>query len=495
MNNPISYGFDNTYSETDGGGSSVQNSFGLGTNILQRVSLSQNFQRLWTKNEDGDTNERFDGSTNIGGSFLGSRWRGGVSYDIYPEYDIRRYSLNMTRRLKRNLSSNVGVDHTPRTNLTAGRASLSYSGTKLTVTPSVNYDSNQNLGAAVNVSTALGYDPHSQSVTMSGRSLSGSGSISARVFLDNDGDMVFSEDDEWLEYVTIEAIQGGRRAVTDENGQALLTNLPAGRITDVDVQVNSLPDVFWIPARQGVSVIPRPGYVIPLDFPIHMSGEIDGTVYRQEPEGNRVPLRGANIALYNAFDGSEVMSVQTANDGFYVLEKIPPGSYYLQIPPSDAQRFSVSVPPPQKIEIGFDSTIIYANDIILNRGAPTGFAILSDAAQIKEKADIGNITLGSNAVLFNLGEYNSNLLMAVNWVKAKQASPIMRQHGRLLLNPSDSAAISSDDKHILRAVVMLESLDSAQDICTQVARAALPCTVEILTQNFSLAENLAEKSE
>ncbi|HRQ61969.1 MAG TPA: hypothetical protein PLO23_10760, partial [Alphaproteobacteria bacterium] len=201
-----------------------------------------------------------------------------------------------------------------------------------------------NMSALLNVGVGMAYDPLSRSVVFSGRPVGGMGAVSALVYLDKDGSFTFNEGDELLPDVTVEAVHSNRRTETNENGVAFIHNLPAAQLTDVIVQDNSLPDALFIAGREGVAVLPRPGNATEIEFPIHMAGEIDGTVYKVKTEGGKTPMRGVTLKLHSVSDGHMEASTMTASDGFYVFDRVRPGNYLLLVAPEDAKRFGITPP-------------------------------------------------------------------------------------------------------------------------------------------------------
>jgi hypothetical protein len=336
----------------------------------------------------------------------------------------------------------------------------------------------------------MAYDPLSSSVVFSGRPVGGLGGVSALVYLDKDGSFSYNEGDELLPDVTIEAVHANRRAETDENGVAFLYNLAAGQLTDVLVQDNSLPDALYVAGREGVAVLPRPGNTTELDFPIHMAGEIDGTVYKASLEGDKTLLPGVTLKLHRASDGHLEASAMTAPDGFYIFDRVRPGEYLLLVAPEDARRRGVTATPPQRIHIGYEGTTLYANNITLREGPPAGIGFadnMEEYARNNPQIDIGKMREESG-ILFHLGEYNSNLTMSLAWLRAKQVSPRLREFGKPVVPPSETNVFSSDQTYILRVLSHGITLDQAQSVCLELGTHSLPCTVEILTKPTNLAQ-------
>ncbi|WP_332777713.1 hypothetical protein [Polaromonas sp.] len=62
-----------------------------------------------------------------------------------------------------------------------------------------------------------------------------------------------------------------------------------------------------MPQRKGVRLVPRPGHVAELDFPVILASEIDGTVYLVE----KTSRRGMDDVVIEPFDMALLSSIDT----------------------------------------------------------------------------------------------------------------------------------------------------------------------------------------
>lgn len=460
---------------------------------INRLTFSQNFDRDWEEDTFGQTSETIGGTSNLTGNLFGTHWRASTNYDIYPERATKQYGLDLSKPIRKNLRGTLDIEHSPEDSLTKTTGALSFYGERATISPSLSYDSENNLAAFLNLGVGLAYEPHGSSVVFSGRSIAGMGGASVRVYLDHDGNNTFTEGDELLEGVTVEAVHSNRRAETDEKGIAFLPNLAAGRLTDVVVQDNSLPDAFWVPARKGVSVLPRAGNVTEIDFPIHIAGEVDGTIFLVAEEGNKTPMQNVRLSLHRAFDGIAESTTTSASDGFYIFDRVPPGTYFLLVNPDDAAHYKASSPQPQTITIGFEGTTIYGNPVLLNKGPSVGIVFPEDLkTYIETYPDVDFSALDNQKFILNLGSYNSNLMMALSWYRMKQRNPKLQHIAKPLVDSTQSQALGENGTHILRATLPGKTLEQARDLCLQVSSRGGVCTVEMLPEQSVLASILTQ---
>ncbi len=113
-------------------------------------------------------------------------------------------------------------------------------------------------------------------------------------------------------------------------------------------------------------MLPRPGKVQTIDFPVVMTGEVDGTVYLVEADKSR-GIGNALIELVNN-KGEVVTSTRSASDGYYILSEVRPGEYQVRISPSQLKKFNLFDGVEQTIKMQPDGEFIYGVDFKLGRG-------------------------------------------------------------------------------------------------------------------------------
>ena len=201
---------------------------------------------------------------------------------------------------------------------------------------------------------------------MTSKRIIGRGLVSGFIFHDKNGNNIYDTGDIPLPEVMLESINSRRRAISKANGYALIDDLPTSRPTDIVVDEASLPDSFMISANPGNSVFPVEGEIIEMQFPVHISGELDGTIYYKNGSGDTVPVR-QGVAQIISLDNPEraPLTAKAAFDGFYVASKIPPGRY--MVLPKKPRTFGRDIgnTTPEFIEIGYDGTILYDTAIVM----------------------------------------------------------------------------------------------------------------------------------
>ena len=105
----------------------------------------------------------------------------------------------------------------------------------------------------------------------------------------------------------------------------------------------------WKIRCKGVHLLSRPGATSLVDFPIIVTGEIDGTTYLYA--NNRLRTVGdVELQLVNAH-GKLVKTIKSASDGFYVISEVPVGEYLVRISPDQIRALGLFDLPPIQVKI------------------------------------------------------------------------------------------------------------------------------------------------
>lgn len=306
---------------------------------------------------------RFEGAFQLSRFIRGHSVRGEVNYLLEPEPELSsvnlsadgflaqtyRYQLGVTRSL---LADNELI--TAGIHKILGRFAL---GTQLV------YDTRGELSVRLDLSAGIVLDPRRDRWISDARPLAGFGAASVRAFLDENLNGVLDAGEEPIQGVTF-MLDGARfPAVTDEQGIALLSRLPVYRAIDLGLAVRSLEDPAWVPRLEGVRFVPRPGSVIELDFPIVLTGEIDGTILAER--FGRVSGVGGLMVQLTDHQGRVIQETESAYDGFYVFSAVFPGEYELRISPPDVARMKLITAPTRSITIEAEGTLLSGIDFAL----------------------------------------------------------------------------------------------------------------------------------
>lgn len=468
------------------------------------LTLSSRFKRLYVSNDlayntgivrrDQTRGSNLLGVFSLRGNALGTTWRMNAGYDVLPKPVLSQYNLSLSRQLSPTLGSDLRLTRAifPKS-LSSVNASLDWQKEHATISPTISYDSDNNLSLLMNVRFGIARNPYTKETIVSGRSLNNYGSVAAFVFLDKDGDGVYSKDDEPLPDVTVESVQNQVRVETDKKGEAYLYNLPPSQITDVHVGDTSTLDPDWVPGFAGVSIRPRVGHVTRLNFPIWRGGEMDGTAYIRLAGGATRPLAHTQIYLYDG-DGILKMKAVTAPDGYYVFEKIPPAKYYLIAEPADLKDNRAVPALPRKFVFTFAGTMLYGQNLYFD-AAGGGDMSVSISPDIKDFVDANPGIREKDGVVttINLGDYHTRLLATVVWYKLKTMHADLVAGAVPMVKPGELNNSAKTGLHTLRVVLPGVGLKAAYDRCLRISAAGFTCGVEILPKGLPHQAEADEK--
>ena len=313
--------------------------------------------------------ERLENSFAVRGNFGKAFVRAGFAYDFAPESRIDRYFSQINYRHDSQKNADLIVEHDPDRDFSRGRLSLNYTHDYFRTSPFVEVNSDDSVFAGMNVNFNLLNPLHKDRLEVTSKRLIGRGLVTGFVYHDANGNFVFDEGEEPLPDVLVKSVNSTRRVQTDVDGYAVLKDMPVTRPTDIVIDEGTLPDPFMISAVPGSSVFPVAGQHFKLDFPVHMAGEVDGTVYLRGRDGDKKAFGNGVVALMSLDDPArETLTAKVAFDGFFLLTKIPPGRYLMTVRPVRGRRAIGNVMP-AVVEIGHDGTILYGRDIMLVKGA------------------------------------------------------------------------------------------------------------------------------
>ncbi|MBL4902563.1 MAG: hypothetical protein JKY62_07915 [Desulfocapsa sp.] len=364
LSSPISYGL--SYENTN---YSDYITSKIGARLSSRmagVHVTNNTYWNYNDTRPGEGN-LIDGNLNVSGNAGPVRILAGMQYDLGEKNKITRYSLSSHWQMNNTLSGGFDLIHDDDLyQRTTATARLDWDAGFATFSPHLSYDSDNNVSVAATMSFSLGPDPVSPSwaIAMSSERKANSGAAKALVYHDANNNQVFDEGDTQLPEVDVLATQARKSAATGESGHAAITGLTAYSPTDIKVDVDTLEDPFWQPSLAGTAILPRPGHVDYVEFPVVSTGEVDGTVYSTDGQGVMKNLAFVQLELLDS-EGNIVQSIRSEYDGFYLFEKVFPGDYTLRVSPDDPQGSVLAGGQELKVTIGNDGTIASGMDIRL----------------------------------------------------------------------------------------------------------------------------------
>lgn len=132
---------------------------------------------------------------------------------------------------------------------------------------------------------------------------------------------------------------GSKTVKTNKKGYYFATGIPTNTRVPISVDANSLT-ASLIPARKTLIIRLRPGTSIKYNPKLDWSVGIDGTVKHAR---EAIPA-GTIIEVMKEKDADPISTARVEANGFFVIDKLPPGKYYMRIKGSKISE-------PQEIDI------------------------------------------------------------------------------------------------------------------------------------------------
>lgn len=341
----------------------------LSLNLLG-TSFTQSFDYSANDTLAGGRNSSLTGALQLSRRVAGIGLSGQLAQQWRPQRQISSVAISADKNFSDTTRMNLGVLHSVASRVTSYSAGLNHRFGHLGVGVSGRVSSTGDWGLGVQLFMALGRDPHSGRWRADWQPMAAAGAVSARAWVDANGNGLFDADEEPVQNACF-GLNGGSRhpSCTDADGLAYLSRLSPRAYLDLALDAATLEDPQWVPTQPGVRLLPRPGKVLALDFPVVLTGEIDGTVFLQD--GGRT--RGIGNALLELVDaqGEVVASTRSASDGYYIVPAVRPGSYRLRVSPEQLQSLGLQPVAEQAIRMNADGDFLNGVDFTLQtRAAP-----------------------------------------------------------------------------------------------------------------------------
>jgi hypothetical protein len=308
-------------------------------------------------------NERYaDGLLQLSRRMAGIGVTGQLQYAIKPVRTLNNLTLTADKYFNEGYMLNLGVlraFQNPHYDFTAAlNKSLGSFGLGLTA----HYSTQHEYGAGIQLFMAMGQEPRSGAWHTDAQPLAPTGAASIRVFLDKNLNGAMDQADEPIRNAGFTVNGGSQLARTDAAGIAYLSRLPADQHVDIALDNTTLEDPQWMARQPGVRVVPRPGKVTQVEFPVIVTGEIDGTTSLLGPEGKRRPAGDLQLELVDS-QRKIVAQAKSGSDGYFVLGNVAPGDYLLRIAPDQLKRLHLHDLGMHLVSISLDGSFINGREL------------------------------------------------------------------------------------------------------------------------------------
>lgn len=304
-----------------------------------------------------------DGAFQVGGNVGMFRLGGQVGYLLRPETRLSALALVANRSLGPGYLLNLGATYTVQDSVLRLTTGLTKSLGSYAIALTAGYSSRREFNISVQLSTAIGRDPRRSQSIFDAVPMAESGAVSARVFIDKNGNGVMDADEQPVKNVGFLINSSNFAVRTDDAGIAYVGHLLSNRETGISVNPATIEDPQLVSALKGLRLIPRPGNVTQIDFPLVQTGEIDGTVYLV----NKGRKRGVGNVLVELVDkdGKVVAETRSGSDGFFVVVEVLPGEYSLRVGEEQLNELKLRYSGARRVTMSPKGTFVNGQDFSL----------------------------------------------------------------------------------------------------------------------------------
>jgi hypothetical protein len=233
----------------------------------------------------------------------------------------------------------------PATGTTAIDASSTFHFSNLDFTINGTYTP-ETRDARVGVTLAVGalFDPIEGEYVAVRPGAAAGGSALLNAFVDKNGDGVRDPDEPGLAGLNVQA--GSWPETTDKNGEVVVGGLGDVSRALIHVDPDSISDPYLVAPATTIELVPHPGRVTLVNFPLKPTGEVTFKALFKEAGNEPRGLSALEVQVVSS-DGSISAEGRTAFDGTVVFEKLKPGAYSVRIDPNQAKR----------LKLGFESAV------------------------------------------------------------------------------------------------------------------------------------------
>jgi len=269
-------------------------------------------------------------------------FRAEVDYQLQPVRVINTLGTTCELHLPHEWLLINTIAYVPMNNALTASMGLNHTFNAVAMGITGNYIASGAWSLGLQLSTNISHDGQSAQWKTSGNMSSQQGAVSALAYLDSNRNRELDAGESTIREAGFIINQQSHPSTTGSNGTAFLQGLSPNTPTDISLSPSTLKELLWVPADKGVRVVPRPGYAVPIQFPVWITGEISGTVYRKK-EGVESPASGISLEAINMED-KVIGKTRSEYDGVYILGALPTGKCIVRISPDQAAKLGTTSP-------------------------------------------------------------------------------------------------------------------------------------------------------
>nr|WP_320133359.1 carboxypeptidase-like regulatory domain-containing protein [uncultured Holophaga sp.] len=229
------------------------------------------------------------------------------------------------------------------------------------------YGQNTGYGIRLRLQASFGREPRSHRWMTQATSTATAGAISAVTFLDANSNGRRDPGERLIEGGQITVANNTMDNQIKDHRITFISGLAKNQELDIRLDDSGLEEPSLLATVKSYRIIPRPGAVYQLDFPVGVFGSVDGTL-RYHKGTHKTELPGVEVELTNAARKVRLQQ-RSAYDGYFEFNNVPPGDYVLSLSEADIRRLAIEHPPVRHIRIDAKKYWVAGQDLIVE-GTP-----------------------------------------------------------------------------------------------------------------------------
>ena len=333
------------------------------TSLNQTVGINHSHTIMFGRTKDGTvTSDSLTGISYFSMMRKKLSFRAQIGYELSPEKVISNLGISSELHLPKEWMLVGGISYDLQSNALTLSTALNRTSGAVALGITGNYTAGGAWNAGLQLSTNLSREPKNGQWKTDGSMSSQQAGVSAQAYLDLNRNRRWDSGETALQNVGFFVNQQSHPTLTDSKGIAFLQGLAPNVPTDISISPSSLKELLWVAADKGLRVVPRPGYPIPVQFAVWVTGEISGTVYRKINDLKN-PASGIIIEAIDNM-GKVIAKGRSEYDGVYTLSALSTGGYIVRASPEQVGKLGTTSPS-KEVNIPTEGAYIDTVDLVL----------------------------------------------------------------------------------------------------------------------------------
>jgi len=340
----------------------------VATRYSNRISMQQHalsISNTLNRNEQTGLKTIDTGTFQISRRAYGYNFRGSMSYELSPNSELSATTFTMDGIKWRDYHISTGISHITQNNINEIFLNMNHSLGSYSLGLNARYATGGIFALDMTFSISAAKEPRSGNWVPEYRPIASQGSMSVQVYVDENNNGKKDPNEKGIAGAKININGSNIKQAANTDGIIFITGVEPFRDLDIDVAVGSLSDPLWQSAVKGKRVSLRPGYAAQIDFPVIITGEIDGTTVVKLGNKQR-EVSGVIVELVD-LNGKVLQTTKTAYDGFYLFSKIPTGKYQVRVSREQTDSLGLQAVKPTFVVIDASNPIVNGMDFVLQK--------------------------------------------------------------------------------------------------------------------------------